>query len=61
MKYRVIYRSESYYEAEVEANSFDEAEEIAEYMDGGEFTETTPPGSWELDMIVDENDRTVEY
>lgn len=61
MKYKVIYRSTTYYEAEIEANSFDGAKEIADEMDGGEFTEDVTTGSWELDMIVDEEGRTEEY
>ena len=49
MKYTVIYRS--YYSAEVEANSFEEARDIADEMDGSEFE---AENGWDLDLIIDE-------
>ena len=56
MKYTVIYRS--YYSAEVEANSFDEAAEIADMMDGSEFY---AENGWDLDCIQSEDGETVIY
>ena len=56
MIYTVVYRS--YYSAEVEADSFEEAKEIAEDMDGSAFYSED---GWDLDMIIDEEGREVIY
>lgn len=61
MKYMVYYSSIQWYSAEVEADSFDEAREIAYEMDGGDFVEDPCSGDWELEMIVDENGNQIEY
>lgn len=45
-KYKVYYEQSSYLYAEVEANSPEEAYEIAELMDGGEFTEDICSAEW---------------
>ena len=37
MKYRVMYKSTEYVYIDVEADSIEEAKEIAENTDGGEF------------------------
>lgn len=50
MTYTILYRS--YYSAEIEASSFDEAKRIADDMDGGQFEQLD---GWELDMIRCEN------
>ena len=54
MKYRVMYKSTDYLYIDVEANSIEEAMEIAENTDGGEFIEDGV-GDWEYDRIMDEN------
>lgn len=61
MKFTVYYSSIQWYSADVEANSFDEAREIADEMDGGDFVEDPCSGDWELEMITDENGNTIEY
>ena len=61
MKYEVTYRSIQYYTADVEADSFEQAREIAEEMDGSEFAEDIFSGEWELDIIVDELGRDRVY
>jgi hypothetical protein len=45
-KYRVVYKTVDYVYLDVEANSLEEAQEIAENADGGEFTEDGV-GDWE--------------
>lgn len=54
MKYRVMYRSIDYVYIDVEADSIEEAKEIAENTDGGEFIEDGV-GDWEYDSVMDEN------
>lgn len=61
MKFTVYYSSIQWYSADVEANSFDEAERLADEMDGGDFVEDPCSGDWELEMITDENGNTIEY
>lgn len=54
MKYRVMYKSTDYVYIDVEADSIEEAKEIAENTDGGEFIEDGV-GNWEYDRVMDEN------
>lgn len=54
MKYRVMYKSTEYMYIDVEADSIEEAKEIAENTDGGEFIEDGV-GDWEYDRVIDEN------
>ena len=54
MKYRVMYKSTEYVYIDVEADSIEEAKEIAENTDGGEFIEDGV-GDWEYDSVIDEN------
>ena len=54
MKYRVMYKSTEYVYIDVEADSIEEAKEIAENTDGGEFIEDGV-GYWEYDSVMDEN------
>ena len=54
MKYRVMYKSIDYVYIDVEADSIEEAKEIAENTDGGEFIEDGV-GDWEYDRGMDEN------
>lgn len=54
MKYRVMYKSTDYVYIDVEADSIEEAKEIAENTDGGEFIEDGI-GAWEYDRVMDEN------
>jgi hypothetical protein len=53
-KFRVKYRSIDYMYLDVEADTFEEAKEIAEYTDGGLFIENGI-GDWEYDHTEDEN------
>lgn len=59
MKYRVMYRSTDYVYIDVEANSVEEAKEIAENTDGGEFIEDGV-GDWEYDRVMDENGNVLD-
>lgn len=54
MKYKVKIRMVEYLETEVEADSFEEAEEIAMELDGDVFT-PTGDCSWDWTEITDEN------
>ena len=47
-KFRVIAVMTTYLETEIEANDVDEAYEIAEDLDGGEFTPIKDSGDWEI-------------
>lgn len=47
MMYKVIAKSTGYYSIVVEAESIEEAIEIAEEMDGGDFDEE-PKCDWEI-------------
>ena len=38
-------------EAYIEADSLTEAETIAEYMDGGEFSELEGSGEWKINWV----------
>ena len=64
MKYRVMYKSTEYVYIDVEADSIEEAKEIAENTDGGEFIEDGV-GDWEYDSVMDENgnilDQPIEF
>ena len=51
MKFKLDAKSVSYFTAEIEADSFEEAKEIYEEMDGDEF-EGDPYGNWELESIT---------
>lgn len=53
MKQRVTYKAVEY--LYVKANSVEEAKEIAEEVDGGEFTQHQLCGGWEFEDVVDEN------
>ena len=53
-KFRVKYRSIDYVYLDVEADTFEEAKEIAKNTDGGEFIEGGI-GDWEYDHTEDEN------
>ena len=59
MKYRVMYKSTDYLYIDVEADSMEEAIEIAENTDGGEFIEDGV-GDWEYDRIMDENGNVLD-
>lgn len=48
MKYRVFAKMVSYCYVDIEAESKEEAEMVAEDIDGGEF-EIPSDGSWEID------------
>lgn len=54
-KYTVCYEQTSYLYAEVEANSPEEAYEIAEGMDGGDFTEDITSAEWRYVWAQDED------
>lgn len=60
-KYEVSVRCISYLFAEVEAESFDEAYEIAENMDGGDFEEDISSCVWDISSITDEAGETEWY
>lgn len=55
MKYRVTYKAVEYLCLDVEANAVEEAKEIAEEADGGDFTQHQLCGGWEFEDVVDEN------
>ena len=55
MKYQVVVRCTYYLSADVEADSFEEAYDIAESMDGGEFIEDPCSADWEISLIINEN------
>lgn len=55
MKYRVTYKVVEYLCLDVEANAVEEAKEIAEEADGGDFTQHQLCGGWEFEDVVDEN------
>ena len=59
MKYRVMYKSTEYLYIDVEADSIEEAIEIAENTDGGEFIEDGV-GDWEYDRTMDENGNVLD-
>lgn len=58
-KFRVKYRSIDYLYLDVEADTFEEAKEIAENTDGGEFIENGI-GDWEYDHTEDGNGDVVD-
>lgn len=59
MKYRVMYKSTEYFYLDVEADSLEEALEIAEDTDGGEFYDDGV-GDWEYDRTMDENGEVID-
>ena len=58
-KFRVKYRSINYMYLDVEADTFEEAKEIAEYTDCGSFIENGI-GDWEYDHTEDENGNVID-
>ena len=58
-KFRVMYKSTDYVYLDVEADSLEEAKEIAENTDGGEFIEDGA-GDWEYDYTEDENGNVID-
>ena len=58
-KFRVRYRSIDYIYSEVEADTFEEAKEIAENIDGGKLVEHRF-GDWEYDHTEDENGNVID-
>lgn len=54
-KYTIWAKQTSYLFVEVEADSFEEAAEMYEDIDGGDFTEEISTADWELAYIEDEN------
>lgn len=54
-KYTIWAKQTSYLSVEVEADSFEEAEDMYEYIDGGEFIEDICSSEWKLAYIEDEN------
>ena len=59
MKYRVMYKSTDYLYLDVEANSLEEAKEIAENTDSGEFVEDGA-GDWEYDRTEDKDGNVLD-
>lgn len=60
-KYRIFAQQVSYLYIDVEADSIEEAEEMYDELDGGDFTEDIASCYWELSHIVDENNKVVFY
>lgn len=58
-KFRVMYRSIDYVYLDVEADSLEEAKEIAENADGGEFSKNGI-GAWKYDRTEDENGNVID-
>lgn len=58
-KFRVMYKSTDYVYLDVESDSLEEAKEIAENTDGGEFIEDGA-GDWEYDYTEDENGNVID-
>lgn len=58
-KFRVRYRSIDYIYLEVKADTFEEAKEIAENTDGGNYVEHRF-GDWEYDHTEDENGDVID-
>ena len=57
--YRVYYKTTDYVYADIEANSIEEAKDIAAEMDGGEFILDADGGGWDYDRTVDYETRKV--
>ena len=55
-RYRVVYTQSSLCSAYVEAESEEEAKQIAEDMDGSEFYEEPTSGDWEFFCIMEEGE-----
>lgn len=51
--YRITASFTTYCYANVEANSEDEAYEIAQGMDGGDFTPDPMRGDWSIDSVYE--------
>ena len=61
MKFTIAASNITYLTAKIEANSFEEAKEIYEDMDGGDFKETGF-GDWQLDYITcEDTGETIDY
>ncbi len=58
-KFRVMYKSIGYVYLDIEADSLEEAREIAENTDGGEFVEDGI-GDWEYAHTEDENGNIID-
>ena len=58
-KFRVKYKSIGYVYLDVEADTLEDAKEIAKNTDGGEFIESGV-GDWEYDHTEDENGNLIE-
>lgn len=52
-KFKVTARMSTFLEATVEAETLSEAQEIAENMDGGDFTETKDYGDWNIESVTE--------
>lgn len=59
MKYRVFYKAIDYVYLDVEADSLEEAWEIAGDTDGGDFI-NDGVGEWEYDRTMDENGNVID-
>ncbi len=58
-KFRVMYKSTDYVYLDVEADSLEEAKEIAENTDGGEFIEDGT-GDWEYNRTENEHGNVID-
>lgn len=58
-KFRVIYKSTEYVYLDVKANSLEEAKEIAENTDSGDFIEDGI-GDWEYDRTEDKHGNVID-
>ena len=58
-KFKVKYKSIDYVYLDVEADSLEEAKEIAENTDGGEFMEDGV-GDWKYDHTEDESGNVID-
>lgn len=52
-RFTVIYKQGGYVYLDVDANTMEEAREIAEHADGGDFQEVKNSYIWELTEIID--------
>lgn len=53
-KFRVRVTMETFLHADIEAADADEAYEIADNMDGGDFVEDSPPaGGWVIEDVIE--------
>ena len=58
-KFQVVYKMTSYVCLDVEANSLEEAKEIAENTDGGDFVENGL-GDWEYYYTMDQSGEIID-